>query len=61
MSILILLARLQDRLATAPERGASMVEYGLLLGLVAIIALVAVKAFGAGVSTQFSSINSAVN
>jgi Flp pilus assembly pilin Flp len=38
-----------------------MVEYGLLLGLIAIIAMVAVKAFGAGVSTQFSSINSAVN
>jgi pilus assembly protein Flp/PilA len=61
MSILVLLARLQDRLTTAPERGASMVEYGLLLGLLVIVALVAVKAFGSGVSSQFSSINSAVN
>ena len=61
MSVLVLLARLQDRLATAPERGASMVEYGLLLGLLVIIAMVAVKAFGAGVSSQFSSISSAVN
>ena len=61
MSVLVLLARLRDRLATAPERGAGMVEYGLLLGLLVIVAMVAVKAFGAGVSSQFSSINSTVN
>jgi len=61
MSIFLVLARLQDRLGTASERGASMVEYGLLLALIAIIALVAVKAFGSGVSSQFSSINSSVN
>jgi pilus assembly protein Flp/PilA len=61
MSIFFLLARLQDRLGTASERGANMVEYGLLLALIAIVALVAVKAFGSGVSAQFSSINSSVN
>jgi len=61
MSLMILFAWLDDRLATRSERGAGMVEYGLLLGLIAIIAMVAVKAFGAGVSSQFSSINSAVN
>ena len=42
------------------ERGAGLVEYGLLLMLVAVVALVAVKAFGQGVSTQFSNITSAV-
>ena len=56
-----MLAHLQNRIATADERGAGMVEYGLLLGLIAIIAMVAVKAFGNGVSSQFSSITSAVN
>ena len=61
MSILVLTAWLQGRIGSAGERGASMVEYGLLLALIAIIALVAVQAFGVGVSTQFSSINSAVN
>ena len=61
MSILVLFAWLQHRLSSAGERGAGMVEYGLLLGLVAIIAMVAVKAFGSGVSSQFSSITSAVN
>ena len=61
MSILLLLARLQDRFATAGERGANMVEYGLLLALIAIVALVAVRAFGSGVSSQFSSIASQIN
>ena len=61
MSIVALLTWLQCRLDTASERGASMVEYGLLLGLIAIIAMVAVQAFGSGVSTQFSSITSSVN
>ena len=61
MSMLALFARLQVRLAIASQRGAGMVEYGLLLGLIAIIAMVAVKAFGSGVSSQFSSISSAVN
>jgi Flp pilus assembly pilin Flp len=61
MSILILIAWLQGRLGSAGERGASMVEYGLLLALIGIVAMVAVKAFGSGVSTQFSSISSSVN
>jgi len=56
-----LVAWLQDRLAGSDQRGAGMVEYGLLLGLIAIIAMVAVKAFGAGVSQQFSTITSTVN
>ena len=60
MGILAVYAWLQSRLGT-DERGASMVEYGLLLALIAIIALVAVQAFGTGVSAKFSSINSAVN
>ena len=61
MSFLSVYEWLQGRLTNVGERGASMVEYGLLLALIAIIALVAVQAFGSGVSTQFSSINSAVN
>jgi len=61
MSILALFAWLQARLGTASERGAGMVEYGLLLALIAVVAMVAVKAFGSGVSSQFSTISSAVN
>ena len=59
MSILVPFRGLRSRIG-AGERGASMVEYGLLVALIAIIALVAVQAFGSGVSTRFSSINSAV-
>jgi Flp pilus assembly pilin Flp len=61
VSIIALFTWLQYRLDTTSQRGAGMVEYGLLLGLIAIIAMVAVKAFGSGVSSQFSSINSNVN
>jgi Flp pilus assembly pilin Flp len=42
------------------ERGASLVEYALLLALIAVIALVAVRAVGTRVSTRFSSIQSAL-
>ena len=61
MSILALFAWLQTRLGTASERGAGMVEYGLLLALIAVVAMVAVKAFGSGVSSQFSTIGSTIN
>ena len=61
MSIVALFTWLQCRIDTASQRGAGMVEYGLLVGLIAVIALVAVQAFGSGVSSQFSSISSNVN
>ena len=38
------------------ERGASMVEYALLIVLIAIIAFVAVRVAGENVSTAFSSV-----
>jgi Flp pilus assembly pilin Flp len=40
------------------ERGASLVEYALLVALIAVIAIVAVRAVGSKVSTRFSTINS---
>jgi pilus assembly protein Flp/PilA len=38
------------------ERGAAMVEYGLLIAFIAVIALVAVKVLGTKISTLFSNI-----
>ena len=60
MDIFVLKTWLQAKFAS-DERGASMVEYGLLLALIAVIAIVAVKALGDNVSTKFSSVNSSIN
>ncbi|CAN5801104.1 hypothetical protein BH23ACT4_BH23ACT4_13100 [soil metagenome] len=40
------------------EKGASMVEYGLLVVLIAIVALTALAVMGEELSTLFSDINS---
>lgn len=42
------------------ERGASLVEYGLLVALIAVVALVAVQFLGNRVSEKFSSVGSAL-
>ncbi|HET9258837.1 MAG TPA: Flp family type IVb pilin [Acidimicrobiia bacterium] len=42
------------------EKGASMVEYALLVVLIAIIAIVAIQLAGQEVSTTFSEIDSAL-
>jgi pilus assembly protein Flp/PilA len=39
------------------ERGASLVEYALLVALIAIVCIAAVTALGRTVSRQFSSLN----
>jgi len=43
------------------EKGASMVEYALLVVLIAIVALVAVRLAGTQVSTTFSEIGSGLS
>ena len=43
------------------QRGASLVEYALLVALIAVVAIVGVRALGEQVSTQFANIGSAVN
>lgn len=42
------------------ERGASAVEYGLLVALIAAIIVLIVKALGSKVSSAFSTVNSAL-
>ncbi len=43
------------------EKGASMVEYALLVVLIAIVALVAVQIAGREVSETFSEVSSGLN
>jgi Flp pilus assembly pilin Flp len=41
---------------TDSERGASLVEYALLVSLIALVAFIAVAAFGGALSTEYSDI-----
>ena len=42
------------------ERGASMVEYALLVGLIAVVAVVAISLLGGGISGLFSKASNCV-
>jgi pilus assembly protein Flp/PilA len=42
------------------EKGASLVEYALLVALIAIIAIVAVRSLGQNVSSQFSAMSAQI-
>jgi pilus assembly protein Flp/PilA len=42
------------------ERGASMVEYALLVGLIAVVAVVAISLLGGGIAGLFSNANTCV-
>ena len=58
-----LLVFLQSYIATRErheDRGATMVEYGLMVALIAIICLVAVTAIGVNLSAKFAAIAAAL-
>ena len=44
----------------ADERGASLVEYALLVALIAVICIVAISFLGQSASSKFSSVGSSV-
>ncbi len=46
---------------TKSERGAAMVEYALLVALIAIVAIAALRVLGGTVSGEFSTIDSELN
>ena len=60
MDLFILKTWLQAKFRT-DERGASMVEYGMLLLFIAILSLFAIKAFGEQTSARFSSVSNSIN
>ncbi len=43
------------------ERGATAVEYGLMVALIAVVILVAVQTLGGTLSTKFTEVNTAVS
>lgn len=43
------------------EKGASLVEYALLVALIAIVCIVAVRALGGSISAQFNNANQQVS
>ena len=49
-----------DRLRRDDDRGASLVEYGLLLGLIAVICIAAITLLGQQISTMFVNITPAL-
>ena len=61
MDLFVLKTWIQAKINADSERGASMVEYGLLLALVAVIAIVALKALGTNVSAKFSTVSQSLN
>ena len=45
----------------ASERGASLVEYALLVALIAVVCIAAVSLLGTSASTKFSKVGSAIS
>ena len=49
-----------QRISLGQEKGATMIEYALMVALIAIVATTAVKSVGTTVNTKFSSISSSL-
>jgi len=56
----LLMVRMRAWLARRDERGASLVEYALLVALIAVVCIVAVSLLGSNASNKFSSVGSAL-
>ena len=52
--------RTSVRLMTRDEKGASMVEYALLVAVIAMVALVAIQTFGINLESLFNTFAGAV-
>lgn len=49
-------AKKVQTLLTKKEEGASLVEYGLLVGLIAVACIAAISLLGTNISTMFNSV-----
>ena len=53
--------RIQNEIQNREERGAAMAEYGLLLALVALAAIVILATFGDSITAVFTKANTELN
>jgi pilus assembly protein Flp/PilA len=44
----------------AEDEGATMVEYGLMLALIAVVCIIAVTAIGTNLNTKFNAVATAI-
>ena len=56
MDLFILKTWLEAKFDRKDEAGASLVEYGLLVALIAVVAIVAIRLLGSKVSSNFSNV-----
>jgi pilus assembly protein Flp/PilA len=54
------LVKLPAKIATRDDRGATAVEYGLMVALIAIVIIVAVSVLGTNLSTLFGNVATSV-
>lgn len=47
--------------AMKKQRGATMVEYAIMVALIAVVAIAIISSLGTEVSTTFSGVNNAMN
>ena len=60
MDLFILKTWLEAKFDRKDEAGASLVEYGLLVALIAVVAIVAIRLLGTKVSSNFSNVGGAL-
>lgn len=56
--IVTMLYVVQDRFENRKDRGATAVEYGLMVGLIAVVIIVAVTALGTKLTALFTGVGS---
>ena len=61
MNLVAIARYLAYRCRLSSERGASLVEYAFLVGLIAVVCLVALVFFGQSTSTRYSNVASQVS
>ena len=60
MDLFIVKTWLEAKFDRKDEAGASLVEYGLLVALIAVVCIVAIRLLGTKVSSNFSNVGNSI-